>query len=44
MDRLKLSTAIRLCHCVHNYIAFSMSVSYSLDYEIMPLPGIGREF
>jgi hypothetical protein len=43
MDRPKLITAIRSCHCVHNCVAFSMLVSYSLDHEIMPLPGIGRE-
>jgi hypothetical protein len=43
MDIPKLSTTIKSCHCVHNYVAFSMSVSYSLDHEIMPLPGTGRE-
>jgi hypothetical protein len=43
MDRPKLSTAIRSCHCVHNCVAFPMSVSYSLDHEIIPLPGTGRE-
>jgi hypothetical protein len=43
MDRPKLSTAIRSCHCVYNCVAFPMSVSNFLDHEIMPLPGIGRE-
>jgi hypothetical protein len=43
MDRPKLSTAIRSCHFAHNCVAFPMSVSYSLDHEIMPLPGTGRE-
>jgi hypothetical protein len=43
MDRLKLSTAIRSCQCVHNCIAFPMSISYSLDHEIMPLSGTERE-
>jgi hypothetical protein len=43
MDIPKLSTAIRSCQCVHNYLAFPMSVSYYLDHEIMPLPGTGRE-
>jgi hypothetical protein len=33
MDRPKLSTSIRSCQCVHNCIAFPMSVSYSLDHE-----------
>jgi hypothetical protein len=39
MDRPKLSTTIRSCQCVHNYVAFPVSVSYSLDHEIMSLPG-----
>jgi hypothetical protein len=43
MDRPKLSTTIKSCYCIHNCVAFPMSVSYSLDHEIMPLSGIGRE-
>jgi hypothetical protein len=43
MDRPKLSTTIRSCQCVHNCLDFPMSVSYSLDHEIMPLPGTRRE-
>jgi hypothetical protein len=43
MDRPKLSTSIRPCHCVHNCVAFPMSVSYSLDHEIMSLSSTGRE-
>jgi hypothetical protein len=43
MDSLKLSTTIRLCQYVHNCLVFPMSVSYSLDHKIMPLPGTARE-
>jgi hypothetical protein len=43
MDKPKISTTIRLCHCVHNCIVFLIAVSYSLDHEIMQLTGIGRK-
>jgi hypothetical protein len=39
----ELSIAIRSCHYVYNYVAFPISVSYSLDHEIMSLPGTRRE-
>jgi hypothetical protein len=43
IDRPKISILVRSCHCVHNCVAFSMSVSYSLDHDIMQLPDTGRE-
>jgi hypothetical protein len=43
MDTPKSSTTIRSCHCVQYCVVFPMSVSYSLDHEIMQLPGTGRE-
>jgi hypothetical protein len=44
MDRPKLSTSIRSCQCVHNCVAFPMSVSYSLDHEMMSLSGTEESF
>jgi hypothetical protein len=44
MDRPKLSTSITSCYCVHNCVVFPMSIFYSLDHEIIPLPGTEESF